>query len=405
MATHAEGDSYTRTNPPPTKTIPMDDNNPNYNNKTTDGIMDIRDENLASIEIAVQSIILVVAIISNSFVFAALCCQRRFRPTSRMYLFMLHLSVADLLVAFLSLLPQLIWDVTFRFQGSDILCRVVKYLQVMVLYLSTYILVMMAVDRCRAVCWSITGHWNSLRAAKLMIVGAWVLAFLAAIPQAIIFGKMEIRPGVHDCWAHFEQPWGEKAYVTWFVLSIFIIPLIVIAASYGFICYTLWIYDEEHGRSGDVIALRAVGNGTGGGDTVTDSCRLYSRRVAGVSNPNPISEAKVKTLKLTFLVVVCFFVCWSPFCITQLVLTFNPPSPDAQIGSVEVILLLLASLNSCTNPWIYVAFSGSLLNQLRMCLGLGLTRPKDIASIGDEEPQPQQQQPTNKLPSTKSEMV
>lgn len=36
------------------------------------------------------------------------------------------------------------------------------------------------------------------------------------------------------------------------------------------------------------------------------------------------------------------------------------------MSPVAVIILLLASLNSCTNPWIYLAFSGSLFNQMRV---------------------------------------
>jgi hypothetical protein len=32
-----------------------------------------------------------------------------------------------------------------------------------------------------------------------------------------------------------------------------------------------------------------------------------------------------------------------------------------------VIMLLLASLNSCCNPWIYLAFSGNMLSNLNPC--------------------------------------
>ena len=39
---------------------------------------------------------------------------------------------------------------------------------------------------------------------------------------------------------------------------------------------------------------------------------------------------------------------------------------ETDISSAVVIILLLASLNSCTNPWVYLAFSGSLLNQMRV---------------------------------------
>lgn len=48
-----------------------------------------------------------------------------------MHLFVLHLALTDLGVALFQVLPQLLWDITYRFQGPDLLCRAVKYLQVL----------------------------------------------------------------------------------------------------------------------------------------------------------------------------------------------------------------------------------------------------------------------------------
>lgn len=38
-----------------------------------------------------------------------------------------------------------------------------------------------------------------------------------------------------DCWVHFE-PWGARAYVTYFVLFAFGLPVLIIGFSYGAIC-------------------------------------------------------------------------------------------------------------------------------------------------------------------------
>jgi len=35
--------------------------------------------------------------------------------------------------------------------------------------------------------------------------------------QVAVFSYQEVRPGVYDCWATFIEPWGERAYVTWWV--------------------------------------------------------------------------------------------------------------------------------------------------------------------------------------------
>ena len=58
----------------------------------------------------------------------------RRQKLSRMNLLIAHLAAADLFVAFFNVLPQLIWDITFRFKGGDVLCRLVKYLQVRILF-------------------------------------------------------------------------------------------------------------------------------------------------------------------------------------------------------------------------------------------------------------------------------
>ena len=109
-------------------------------NGTASGVDSQRDEHLAMIEISTLSVILILAVVSNLFMLVAIWRNRRKRPLSRMYFFMLHLSLADFLVALFNILPQLAWEITFRFQGGDLLCRFVKYGQILTLYLSTYIL-------------------------------------------------------------------------------------------------------------------------------------------------------------------------------------------------------------------------------------------------------------------------
>jgi arginine vasopressin receptor 1A len=65
-----------------------------------------------------------------------------------MYFFILHLSIADILTAFFTLLPEFAWTFTFpKFYGGNIVCKGVKVLQSVGPYLSSYTLVMTAVDR------------------------------------------------------------------------------------------------------------------------------------------------------------------------------------------------------------------------------------------------------------------
>ena len=100
----------------------------NATNSSLPVAMPQRNDHLANIEISVQAVIFVLAVFGNGCVLFAL--RYRQKKTSRMHLFIMHLSVADLMVAFCNVLPQLAWDITFRFKGGDVLCRSVKYVQV-----------------------------------------------------------------------------------------------------------------------------------------------------------------------------------------------------------------------------------------------------------------------------------
>ena len=65
-----------------------------------------------------------------------------------MYFFILHLSIADILTAFFTILPELIWTFTYpRFYGGNALCKILKFSTTVGPYLSSYTLVMTAFDR------------------------------------------------------------------------------------------------------------------------------------------------------------------------------------------------------------------------------------------------------------------
>ncbi|XP_034392559.1 vasopressin V2 receptor-like [Cyclopterus lumpus] len=79
-----------------------------------------------------------------------------------------------------------------------------------------------------------------------------------------------------------------------------------------------------------------------------------------------ISAAMSKTVRMTLVIVLVYSLCWAPFFSVQLWAAWDPDPP--QNGSVFTLLMLLASLNSCTNPWIYSAFSSSVSSELRLLL-------------------------------------
>uniref|UniRef100_A0A8C8SB88 Arginine vasopressin receptor 1B n=1 Tax=Pelusios castaneus TaxID=367368 RepID=A0A8C8SB88_9SAUR len=305
-----------------------------------------RDEELARAEIGVLATILAVATVGNLGVLLAMYRLRK--KMSRMHLFILHLGLTDLGVGLFQVLPQMIWKVTYHFMGPDLLCRAVKYLQVLSMFASTYMLIMMTVDRYMAVCHPLRTLRQPSRQAYLMIGATWLVSCLLSLPQVFIFSLQEVSPGsgVLDCWADFRYPWGARAYITWTTLCIFILPVGILTVCYSLICHEICKNLRGKMQSG-------VEKGAG------CSCGQPSR----VSSVRTISRAKIRTVKMTFVIVLAYVACWAPFFSVQMWSVWDENAPGDESTNVAfAITMLLGSLSSCCNPWIYMFFSGHLLH-------------------------------------------
>ncbi|XP_063319599.1 vasopressin V2 receptor isoform X2 [Pelmatolapia mariae] len=362
----------------------------------------VRDMGLARAEIAVLAVVLALTTLGNSFVLWVLL--RRRKHNAPMHIFMVNLCVADLVVAFFQ-----------AYRGG-------------------------AVSR-----------WNT------PVMVAWGLALVLSIPQVFIFSRSEVAPGEFECWGHFAELWGLKAYVTWMTVAVFLLPALIIT-----ICQ-IRIFREIHnniylksermvmaemkkneilfrfhsfrkedersrergrrasggggwdGRGGQLFkvannnphnntpnsqvgecydyvppdiqcnschgehvtttrttAHQQTVNGSDCQEPYTNSprCSLdYAPPHRPATPPPSITKAMSKTVRMTLVIVLVYTICWSPFFIVQLWAAWDPDPPDQ--GVAFTILMLLASLNSCTNPWIYTAFSSSVSRELQNLLHCG----------------------------------
>ncbi|NXI35399.1 V1BR protein, partial [Galbula dea] len=332
-------------------------------------LLHTRDEELAKAEIGVLATILAVATTGNVGVLLAMYRLRR--KMSRMHLFILHLGLTDLGVALFQVLPQLIWEVTYRFLGPDPLCRAVKYLQVLSMFASTYMLIVMTLDRYLAVCHPLHSLQQPSRQAYLMIGATWLLSSLLSLPQIFIFSLHEVRQGsgVLDCWADFRYPWGARAYITWTTLCIFILPVGILTVCYSLICYEICKNLKGKTQSG-APSTEGAGVAAPLAPCSSEKSGQGPRgQPSRVSSVRTISRAKIRTVKMTFVIVVAYIACWAPFFSMQMWSVWDEEAPDDESTNVAfTITMLLASLSSCCNPWIYMFFSGHMLQDVARCL-------------------------------------
>uniref|UniRef100_A0A672JQQ7 G-protein coupled receptors family 1 profile domain-containing protein n=1 Tax=Salarias fasciatus TaxID=181472 RepID=A0A672JQQ7_SALFA len=285
---------------------------------------DARDESLARVEIALLSAIFVSAAILNTALLLVLWRQRK--QMSRMRVFVFNLCLADLVVAFFQVCPQLMWDITDRFVGTDFMCRLVKYLQVLGMFSSTYMIVVMTVDRYQAVCNPMVKFQRTRTRLNIPVCVAWGISLVGSLPQVFIFSQVEVAPGT---------------YITWTTLVIFVLPVVTVVFCQVRICRAIQInlYQKTRQQGGAGFALPSRSSGVAG-----------------------MSKARVKTLKMTVVIVLAYIVCWAPFFTVQLWSAWDLHAPKET--ATFTILMLLASLNSCVNPCIYLLFSGQCPKRL-----------------------------------------
>ncbi|XP_021341705.1 cephalotocin receptor 1-like [Mizuhopecten yessoensis] len=256
---------------------------------------------------------------------------------------------------------------------------------------------MTAIDRYFAICRPLVSHQWSSRTVHYMVAIAWIISLILSLPQIYIFSYMERTPEVFDCWATFDPSWTLELYITFNSVTVYVIPIIILTFCYGRMCYAVW----KRGRVGEQIVsstniqwnhtdMSEKAKNNQGNDQVGkgDLHGSYQYRKGGSSDGHSrhgqprgaIPRAKVRTVRLTLTVVFCFFVCSSPFHFAQLWAAFDPYAPFT--SSAYTIILLLYSLNSCTNPWIYLVFSSRMWESVKSCSRLRMRRrkQKDVPS-------------------------
>lgn len=125
-------------------------------------------------------ILFVIGACGNLTVFITLFRNRHVK--SRVNLFILHLSVADLIVAFVILPMEITWNATVAWKGGDFLCRFMMFFRTFGLYLSSFILVVISLDRYFAIVHPLSLNDCDKR-GRIMLALAWIFSAIASLPQ------------------------------------------------------------------------------------------------------------------------------------------------------------------------------------------------------------------------------
>jgi len=135
---------------------------------------------VAIVKTAVLTTIFSVSFLANLLTLVQVHRMRRRKSTVN--LLILQLAIADLMVTFFCDMTEAIWASTLQWYAGEFMCKLVKFLQVFGLYLSTYIIVIISIDRCMAILDPLRRNLASKR-VRLMILVAWLASAIFSLPQ------------------------------------------------------------------------------------------------------------------------------------------------------------------------------------------------------------------------------
>ncbi|XP_020842970.1 C-C chemokine receptor type 1-like [Phascolarctos cinereus] len=263
-------------------------------------------------------VVFIIGLLGNAMVVLILMKYKRLKTMTNIYLF--NLAISDLL--FLITLPFWIhYELQRDWVFGDAMCKLLSGLYYLGLYSEILFIILLTIDRYLAIVHAVFAI--KVRKVVLSIVTSimtWGVAFLASLPD-IIFTRSQKEFFNYSCSPHFPhetaRTWRQFQALKLNILAL-ILPLLVMI-----FCYT------------GIIKI------------------LLRRR----------SEKKWKAVKLIFVIMVIFFLFWTPYNLTVLVSAFQDVffttecERSKQLDLAMQVTEVIAFTHCCVNPVIY-AFVG-----------------------------------------------
>ncbi|KAH3839112.1 gonadotropin-releasing hormone receptor-like [Dreissena polymorpha] len=294
-------------------------------------------DEITLVNLLVRGTLFFLSLFGNISTLAQMYRMRRRKSTINTLI--INLATADLLVTFFCMGAEAIWAATVQWYAGDFMCKIVKFMQIFAINLSTYITVVISLDRCFVIMDPISRH-KAPRRVKIMIIVSWGLCAVFSIPQILIFktAKGPFREVFVQCMdlGYSQVPWGKRAYSIVSLLFSFIFPLLIMGVAYGLISGTITRKSKD---------FRDPEESSGSSE--------YGQSRGQVRN-HLFRKAKRKALRMSIVIVAAFIICWSPYYFVFMYITFL----DLREIPRETLMPLtfIGLSNSLINPMIYGAF-------------------------------------------------
>lgn len=136
----------------------------------------------AQFRVGATLLLFLFAAVSNLALLISVCHGRGRRLASHLRPLITSLAAADLMMTFIMMPLDMVWNVTVQWHGGNGLCKLLSFLKLFAMQASAFILVVISLDRQHAIL-NPLDTINAHRRNKRMLVFAWSLSLLLASPQ------------------------------------------------------------------------------------------------------------------------------------------------------------------------------------------------------------------------------
>ncbi|XP_070543233.1 gonadotropin-releasing hormone receptor-like [Ptychodera flava] len=290
-------------------------------------------DDVALAKVIICCVMILFSTLGNVATFTTLYRIRRRKSTINTLI--LHLAIADLTVTFTLMLSNAVWYGTVKWLGGNFLCKIVKFLVMFGLYLSTFIMVAISIDRYIAIIHPFSRNQGPRR-VRIMIIVSYIASAFFSIPQVLIFRVVERAPDFSQCLVDgfYTADWQEQLYIMLVFLVTYAFPLVIMIGAYLAIFILI---NKKSSEKDDIDKLSQI---------------RHTRSMVFL-------KAKVRTLRMAVLIVLAFIINWTPFNVMIIWYMFFDYRVIPHVA-FEVAWLFGMS-NSMLNPLVYG------ISNLRFC--------------------------------------
>ncbi|KAJ8025910.1 putative G-protein coupled receptor 83 [Holothuria leucospilota] len=282
------------------------------------------------------TLLTIISLCGNSTVCYVVLRNKRMRTVTNFFL--ANQAMSDVIMTFFNIPFIVTKEMTRSWPFGLVACHFVDFIGVLSVYVSTFTLTAIAVDRHRVIVHPLKPR-ITMATAILITVFIWALSVTLSLPYLIwkdLIGLSEVDPTLVVCFSTFPKPTElYKHLLTYTTLLLqYVIPLVIISTSYVSIGHKLW----SRTAVGDVIESQQAAN----------------------------ARMKIRTTRMLVAVVAVFSICWLPIHVYLLV-TFYHNSWKHDF--VYLCFHWFAMLSVCISPIAFCLLNENFRNDIKIAIG------------------------------------